>query len=518
MTDRGSESDLPAGGAARAGTILAGKYRVDRVIGRGGMGLVVAATHLHLGEQVAIKLLLPGAPVRADAFERFLREGRAAARIRGEHVARVLDAGVLATGEPYLVLEYLRGVDLRTLLRERGPLSIDAALIYVLQICEAVAEAHALGIVHRDLKPGNVFLTLRADGSEAVKVIDFGISKITSPTAASPDDAPLTGSEAALGTPGYMAPEQMRSARAADVRADVWSLGALLHGLLTGASPFAGETMIAVYDEILKGAPSLRAARPDVPAALEAIVQRCLRFDRDARYDDVGQLAAALADLAPPAGRLSAERAGRIVRGVPPADALLDGARAFEGDADAAGNADAGSATIEVSFTLERATTAAAREPSWSTDRAPERHSAPPPASLAPPSITPAPAASPPRIAFDRRATPRLIAGALALAIAGVLAGYALRSRAITPAPARPIAAEPAAFAVATAALPAASIALPAISAPPALTTSPTVAVATTTLTVVPTVPHRAPTPRASAVAPVAPRSPGRDGLAATPD
>ena len=307
----------------RPGDVFAGKYRVERLLGRGGMGLVVAARHLHLGERVAIKLLLPGSPVTPGAFARFVREGQTAARMRSEHVARVHDAGVLETGEPYLVLEYLEGVDLRTLVRKRGPLSIDTAVVYVLQVCEALAEAHSLGIVHRDLKPANLFLTHRADGSSVVKVIDFGISKITSTEPEDGESASLTAHGSAMGTPSYMAPEQMRSARAVDGRADIWSLGAVLHWLLTGSAPFAGETMIEVYDSILKGGVSLRAARAEAPPELDEVVSCCLRVDPSGRYQNVGQLAAALAGIVAPEDRLSAERAIRISEGSEPAVGLL---------------------------------------------------------------------------------------------------------------------------------------------------------------------------------------------------
>jgi serine/threonine protein kinase len=156
------------------GDVLAGKYRVERVLGRGGMGVVVAARHLRLGERVAIKLPAARMIARGDTVARMVREGRAAMRIRSEHVARVYDAGTLETGEPYLVMEHLDGRALGAILAAEGPLPIEAAVEHVLQACEALAEAHALGIVHRDLKPSNLFLTRRADGSPVIKVIDFG--------------------------------------------------------------------------------------------------------------------------------------------------------------------------------------------------------------------------------------------------------------------------------------------------------------------------------------------------------
>src|SRR5262245_15095819 len=165
------------------GAILAGKYEVERVLGSGGMGVVVAAKHVHLGERVAIKFLLPQALKKAEVVERFLREGRAAVRIKSEHVARVFDVGKLDDGAPYMVMEFLEGADLSTMLKTKGAVEVELAVEYVLQACEAIAEAHSLGIIHRDLKPANLFVTKRADGSPSVKVIDFGISKVADPTA-----------------------------------------------------------------------------------------------------------------------------------------------------------------------------------------------------------------------------------------------------------------------------------------------------------------------------------------------
>ncbi|HTN90959.1 MAG TPA: serine/threonine-protein kinase, partial [Sorangium sp.] len=259
------------------GDVLAEKYEVERVLGEGGMGVVVAARHLLLGERVAIKFLLPQARERADLVARFLREGQAAARIRSEHVTRVYDVGTLARGEPYLVMEYLEGTDLKALLRNRGPLPVELACDYLLQACEALAEAHALGIIHRDLKPGNLFLSQRADGSPLIKVIDFGISKMA--LAAEPaarKERDMTESSAMLGSPLYMAPEQMVSSKSVDARADVWSMGAILYQLLTGATPFHGDSVMEIYDRILEGPPRASALRVDVPERLEWVVQRCL--------------------------------------------------------------------------------------------------------------------------------------------------------------------------------------------------------------------------------------------------
>jgi serine/threonine protein kinase len=370
------ENLFPPNAPVRAGDVIAGKYRVERALGQGGMGLVVEAKRVDIGGLVAIKLLLPGVLERPGAVERFLREGRTTAIIRSEHVALVHDAGLLPGGLPYLVLERLEGLDLRSLLRKRGPLSVDSAVTYVLQACEALAGAHALGIVHRDIKPSNLFLTRRADRSKIVKLIDFGVSKAAPPDRAG-SATTLTASETPMGTLHYMAPEQMRSARDVDALADVWSLGATLYGLLTGSPPFPGDSIVAVYDRIMAGAPAPLTARPDVPSGLEEVVLRCLRVDPLARHGDVGELALALAAFAPETSRIHADRARRIAEGLPPETDSLDVAITAEDVtfADAPPQASArpsleGTPTVVGMSPGEGARTApamtgGAREPSW---------------------------------------------------------------------------------------------------------------------------------------------------------
>src|SRR5579883_2351203 len=166
----------PSAARAQVGEVIAKKYRVERILGQGGMGVVVAATHIKLRQRVALKFLLPELAANAEAVSRFAREARAAASIRGEHVARILDVEELEDGTPYMVMEYLDGQDLAGAIAS-GPLSVDVAVGYVLQACEAISEAHCAGIVHRDLKPANLFITRRPDGTPLVKVLDFGISK-----------------------------------------------------------------------------------------------------------------------------------------------------------------------------------------------------------------------------------------------------------------------------------------------------------------------------------------------------
>ncbi len=183
------------------GTLLAGKYRVDRVLGQGGMGVVVAATHVYLGQRVALKFLLPQFLDNQTTVERFLREARASAALRGEHVCRVSDVGTLETGSPYIVMELLDGSDLATILTSHGPVPVELASHYVLQACVGLAEAHGLGIVHRDLKPANLFVTRRPDGTPLVKVLDFGIAK-----AQHDGSFDLTQTATVMGSPGYMSP------------------------------------------------------------------------------------------------------------------------------------------------------------------------------------------------------------------------------------------------------------------------------------------------------------------------
>ena len=294
------------------GTVVAGKFRIERVIGEGGMGVVLAAHHLLLGRTVAIKLLKPAALAHPDIVTRFGNEARSASRIQSEHVARVLDVGALDSGEPYMVMEYLDGSDLLKYARQRGPLGIEEAVDYLLQACEALAEAHVAGIVHRDLKPANLFLTRRADGSACVKVLDFGISK----AALGADEAGaqnLTQTSSVLGTPGYMAPEQLRSSKHVDARTDIWALGVIFHQLLTGKMAFQGSTVADVYAAILTSPPEpLRSSRPDAPAEIEAIIGKCLEKDPNHRFANVGEFAAAIGRFAPTGGRLSVERIGRI--------------------------------------------------------------------------------------------------------------------------------------------------------------------------------------------------------------
>jgi eukaryotic-like serine/threonine-protein kinase len=290
------------------GDVLAGKYRVDRILGVGGMGVVVAAQHLQLDEKVALKFLLPAALKRPEILARFEREARAAVKIKSEHVARVIDVGRLDNGAPYMVMEHLDGLDLRQWLREHGPMSAGQAAEFVLQACEAIAEAHVLGIVHRDLKPANLFCTKRADGVLSIKVLDFGISKVVAPTESKPDfDMTTTG--AVVGSPAYMSPEQLKSARDVDSRTDVWSLGVILYELVAGRVPFDGASLTELAIAIVTAPPrDLRTLVPGLPVGFEDVVKRCMARELDDRTRNVAELAVALRDYAPRRATSSVER------------------------------------------------------------------------------------------------------------------------------------------------------------------------------------------------------------------
>ncbi|HEU4411874.1 MAG TPA: serine/threonine-protein kinase [Polyangiaceae bacterium] len=325
----------------RPGDLLAGKYRVERVLGVGGMGVVVAAMHEALRQRVALKFLLPELGVEREAVERFAREARAMALLRGEHVARVLDVGTLESGAPYFVMEYLEGEDLARACKRRGPLPAEEAVAYVLQACEALAEAHRAGLIHRDLKPANLFLTRGVDGAPFVKVLDFGVSKVTAGTRGTGFD--LTSTSALMGSPRYMAPEQLRDARRVDPRADLWSLGVVLHELLASESPFAAETLPELHVAILQGSPRpLRARRPDLPPALEAAVACCLEKDPARRFPHVAAFAEAIAPFGPPAARATVARIASVLGVAPPtvanpAAAAAQQARALPGAGGAVG-------------------------------------------------------------------------------------------------------------------------------------------------------------------------------------
>ena len=293
-----------------AGQIVADKYRIDGILGTGGMGVVVAATHVDLDQRVAIKFLREVSP---EALARFQREARLLVRLKSPHVARVIDVGSLDDDTPYIVMEHLDGSDLSSVTASRGKLPVEETVEYVLQASEAVAEAHALGMVHRDLKPANLFLARGPGGTTTVKVLDFGVSKILDDRSSGANDPPrggdLTNEGVALGSPGYMSPEQMTSSRDVDERSDIFSLGALLYKLVGGQTPYKGASVVTILASMAtEKLTPLRSLATDAPESFTAVVEKCLAHDKAARYPTVAHLAQALVPFATRRGRVSIEQ------------------------------------------------------------------------------------------------------------------------------------------------------------------------------------------------------------------
>ena len=289
---------LDLSGAALSIGDRIGNYIVERVIGSGGMGLVVAARHEGLNELVAIKVLRPKAASDEVHAERFAREARAIVKIKSEHVVRVLDAAAPEGGAPFIVMEYLVGRDLARILKEEGRIPVVQAAAMMLQICEAVASAHAVGVIHRDLKPSNFFVTTRADGEPLVKVLDFGISKAIGQDGLV--DPNLTETQAVFGSPTYMSPEQIRSAKHVDQRSDIWSLGVGFYEILTGKLPFAADNVAGLLASIVADPPFYpRGFVPELPEELELLLLQCLAKDARERVQSVAELAFRIAPFAP---------------------------------------------------------------------------------------------------------------------------------------------------------------------------------------------------------------------------
>jgi tRNA A-37 threonylcarbamoyl transferase component Bud32 len=299
----------------REGDTIGAKYRVERILGTGGMGTVVAAWHQQLNQRVALKFMLPALSVDPQAVARFQREARAAARLKTEHAGRVLDLDALPDGTPFLVMEFLEGETLEQRLERDKRIAPHLAVDWARQALEALMEAHALGIVHRDLKPANLFLARRADGTEVLKVVDFGIAK-----SAHPDiehGLTATSSRVMVGSPPYMSPEQLNPGAAVTARADVWAMGAVLYQLLTGQLPFARENLVDLMYAIQnKPHRPARELVPELPVALSAVVDACLQKKPEQRPTDAAALLAALdtAEKSPAAGTV--EPASRPARGL----------------------------------------------------------------------------------------------------------------------------------------------------------------------------------------------------------
>jgi serine/threonine-protein kinase len=273
------------------GAIVGDKYRVGRQIGRGGMGVIVEATHVQLGTKVAIKILKANREERPEVAERFLQEARAAAQLKNEHICRVHDYGTLPDNAPFMVMELLEGRDLGSLVDVEGPLDYKLVAHYVIQACAGLAEAHGRGLIHRDLKPGNLFLEIRPDGSPFIKILDFGIAKDAN------SDLKLTQTQSVMGSPCYMAPEQLRKAKIVDTRTDIWALGVVMYELLTETLPFPGDDLPELVMAIT-GEPPPPLPGGKIPAKMVDLVYKCLDKDPNDRFQSVGELAEALAPFA----------------------------------------------------------------------------------------------------------------------------------------------------------------------------------------------------------------------------
>ncbi|HUS33567.1 MAG TPA: serine/threonine-protein kinase [Kofleriaceae bacterium] len=290
------------------GSVVAGKYRIEHVLGQGGMGYVVAATHLDLGTPIALKFLHEHMLENRELVDRFKREARASAQLRGENVCRVSDVGTAENGQPFIVMELLQGQDLNSVVKERGALTPQVTAEIMLQTCLALAEAHMVGIVHRDVKPGNLMLTTRPDGTMCIKVLDFGVAKAPEDTNFS-----LTQTSSVVGSPGYMSPEQLKSSKGATVRSDIWSLGIVMYELVSGVKPWQGESITELALKVAMDPCPPLAGR--VPWEFEAVVMHCLEKDPAKRYQDVADLAVALATFAGPRGPEMARAVARVLRG-----------------------------------------------------------------------------------------------------------------------------------------------------------------------------------------------------------
>jgi serine/threonine-protein kinase len=302
------------------GSIIAGKFRVDRVLGAGGMGVVFAATQIDLDRPVALKFLQPAALEQLELVRRFTREARAAARLKSEHVVRVFDVGATEGAGPYIVMEYLGGEDFADVVASRGALPCAEAVDTVVQVCDVLAEAHALGVVHRDLKPANLFATRRPNGEHIVKVLDFGLSKCECA-----GDPSVTSGSNTFGSPLYMSPEQLWSPGGVDGRSDIWSVGVILYELLTARAPFGGVKTPELITSILHRPPRpIEDFRTDVPGELAAAVYRCLEKDPAHRFPDAAQLASVLA----PFGSSESRRIASLIPGAYSAPAVAPEAAA----------------------------------------------------------------------------------------------------------------------------------------------------------------------------------------------
>jgi eukaryotic-like serine/threonine-protein kinase len=312
---------LVPGLGVRAGQAIAGKYRVEELLGCGASGVVISARNIHLREPVVLKILASYTDGQEELVRRRLRKARIATRLRSKHVARIVDIGVTEDGMPYVASEHLQGKTLEVDLEERGPLPSEEAVRWILEACEGLAEAHAMGLVHGDLKPQNVFLALpkareRAREGEVLdpeadprvlKILDFGT---TSPLDSMGDQS----ASAFFASPAFLAPEQIQDPEKVDARADIWALGVLLYNLISGTLPFSADTVSGVIVAVVCDAPALLT---DASYELAKIVASCLEKDPAKRPQDVKELAAALAPFAGANGERLSERVAAMLDAPP---------------------------------------------------------------------------------------------------------------------------------------------------------------------------------------------------------
>ncbi len=308
LREQSDPGDLPV--LPLPGDVVHGRYRVEYELGRGGMGVVLAAHDQMLDRSVALKVVLPRMLRSPEAIERFSNEARSLAQLESRNVVRVLDFGALSgppanAGLPFMVLEHLRGEDLFTVAAREGGLSPSRVVRYALQACNGLAAAHAQGIIHRDLKPENLFLAIEPDGSECLKVLDFGIAR-------SHSRRPLTRGHVGVGSPGYMSPEQVEGTGRVDARSDIWGLGVVMYELLSHRAAFFGDNPQSLCLQILTAEVTpLLELKPSLPPALVYIVERCMQRDPERRFNNVAELADALAPLDDWSPQSDAERIRR---------------------------------------------------------------------------------------------------------------------------------------------------------------------------------------------------------------
>lgn len=285
-------ADVPMYEPFKSGDTLGGRYRITRVLGRGATGVVYEASHLVVGKRVAVKCLFPHMAVQPIQVQRLFREARIAASVEHPNVVQVFDGG--RDGDNfYLAMELLEGRTLSDMLVEGGSLPVKIMVEVFMQIMSGVAAVHDEGVVHRDLKPDNVFMVMRHDDPMALgipKVLDFGVSKLKERGSGKKSNR-LTATGMLMGTPYYMAPEQVADTSSVDRRADVYSLGVMMYEALTGKLPYEGESVIEIFTQASEGRPTpIRELRPGLPVALEALIARAMCPDKEERFEDVHEM------------------------------------------------------------------------------------------------------------------------------------------------------------------------------------------------------------------------------------